>query len=118
VRQHPALGSAILATLPFLAEVSRLVLAHHERWDGGRYPDHAAGDAIPQGAWVLAVADAYLAMTSDRAWRRALRPSEALGVLVEERGKAYDPAIVDAFVHLAGTGKLGLVDQTIAIQTR
>ena len=118
VRQHPALGSAILATLPFLADVSRLVLAHHERWDGGGYPDHAAGDAIPRGARILAVADAYLAMTSDRAWRRALRPSEALGVLVEERGRAYDPAVVDAFVHLAGTGKLGLVDQTIAVQSR
>jgi putative two-component system response regulator len=64
------------------------------------------------------VADAYRAMTCDRAWRRALRPSEALGVLVEERGRAYDPAVVDAFVHLAGPGKLGLVDQTIAVQSR
>ena len=118
VRQHPALGAAILAALPFLRDASRVVLAHHERWDGDGYPDHAAGEAIPLGGRILAVADAYLAMTSDRSWRRALRPSEALGIIVEERGKAYDPTVVDAFLHLAGTGRLGLVDQTIALQTR
>ncbi|HEY8861175.1 MAG TPA: HD domain-containing phosphohydrolase, partial [Candidatus Limnocylindria bacterium] len=100
VRRHPALGETILAALAFLGDASRLVRAHHERWDGSGYPDRLSAQEIPQGARILSVADAFVAMTSERPYRAALRPAEALGLLIAERGRAFDPAVVDAFAEL------------------
>jgi HD-GYP domain-containing protein (c-di-GMP phosphodiesterase class II) len=100
VRRHPALGETILAALAFLGDASRIVRAHHERWDGTGYPDRLAAAEIPQGARILSVADAFVAMTSERPYRAALRPAEALGLLIAERGGAFDPAVVDAFAEL------------------
>ena len=100
VRRHPALGETILAALAFLGDASRIVRAHHERWDGTGYPDRLAAAEIPQGARILSVADAFVAMTSERPYRAALRPAEALGLLIAERGGAFDPAVVDAFAQL------------------
>jgi HD-GYP domain-containing protein (c-di-GMP phosphodiesterase class II) len=100
VRRHPALGETILAALAFLGDSSRIVRAHHERWDGNGYPDRLAAHEIPQGARILSLADAFVAMTSERPYRAALRPAEALGLLIAERGRAFDPAVVDAFAEL------------------
>ncbi|HEV8230204.1 MAG TPA: HD domain-containing phosphohydrolase [Candidatus Limnocylindria bacterium] len=108
VERHPLLGESILHTLTFLAPAARIVRAHHERWDGSGYPDRLRADDIPRGASVLAVADAYVAMTAPRAHRAALRPPDALGQLLEHRGAHFDPAAVDALVSLAGTGALVL----------
>ena len=109
VRRHPVLGETILAALAFLGEASRVVRAHHERWDGTGYPDRLAGEEIPYGARILSVADAYVAMTSERPYRAALRPAEAMGNLVAARGEAFDPRVVDAFVALSASGELGPV---------
>jgi hypothetical protein len=109
VKRHPVLGETILAALAFLGEASRVVRAHHERWDGTGYPDRLAGEEIPFGARILSVADAYVAMTSDRPYRAALRPAEAMGNLVAARGEAFDPRVVDAFVALSASGDVGPV---------
>ena len=72
----------ILSALAFLGGASGVVRAHHERWDGTGYPDQLAGEDIPLGARILAVADAFVAMTSERPYRAALRPAEAMGLLM------------------------------------
>lgn len=98
IRRHPVLGETILAALTFLGGASRIVRSHHERWDGTGYPDQLAGDTTPLGARILGVADAFVAMTSERPYRAALLPAEAMGALLAARGKAFDPVVVDAFV--------------------
>jgi HD-GYP domain-containing protein (c-di-GMP phosphodiesterase class II) len=108
VRRHPALGETILAALAFLGDASRIVRAHHERWDGSGYPDQLAADEIPLAARILSLADAFVAMTSERPYRAALRPAEALGVLIAARGHAFDPAVVDVFAALNTSAGLGM----------
>jgi HD-GYP domain-containing protein (c-di-GMP phosphodiesterase class II) len=108
VRRHPMLGQTILAALAFLDGAARVVRAHHERWDGAGYPDQLAATEIPLGARILSVADAFVAMTSDRAYRAALRPAEAMGLLIAARGSSFDPNVVDAFVALNSSDALGV----------
>ncbi|GAC1486310.1 MAG: HD-GYP domain-containing protein [Candidatus Limnocylindrales bacterium] len=108
VERHPLLGETILATLAFLSPVAAIVRAHHERWDGTGYPGGLRAEDIPIGARVVAVADAYTAMTSRRPYRAALRASEAMGAVVQARGRAFDPAVVDALIALGGAGTLPL----------
>jgi HD-GYP domain-containing protein (c-di-GMP phosphodiesterase class II) len=108
VRRHPVLGETILAALAFLGEAARIVRSHHERWDGTGYPDRLAETEIPLGARILSVADAFVAMTSERPYRAALRPAEAIGLLIAARERAFDPAVVDAFVALNTSGELGV----------
>lgn len=107
VRRHPVLGETIVAALAFLGDASRIIRAHHERWDGTGYPDQLSEVQIPLGARILSVADAFVAMTSERPYRAALRPTEALGLLIAARGRAFDPAVVDAFVRLNTARALG-----------
>ena len=106
VSRHPVLGETILASLSFLGDASRFVRAHHECWDGSGYPDAHSGEDIPLGGRILRVADAFVAMTSERPYRAALRPAEAFAALLEGRGQAYDPRVVDAFVSLGASGHL------------
>jgi response regulator RpfG family c-di-GMP phosphodiesterase len=101
IQQHPVLGWAIIAPLSFLREEALVVRHHHEWYDGRGYPDGLAGEAIPLTARVLAVADAFDAMTSTRPYRPALRVAEAVAEL--EKGAAsgqFDPTIVRAFVEV------------------
>jgi HD-GYP domain-containing protein (c-di-GMP phosphodiesterase class II) len=107
VRRHPVLGEAIIGALAFLGDAPRIIRAHHERWDGTGYPDQLSEEEIPLGARILSVADAFVAMTSERPYRAALRPTEALGLLIAARERAFDPAVVDAFVRLNTSGALG-----------
>ena len=108
VERHPLLGETILATLAFLGPVAEIVRGHHERWDGSGYPGHLRSEDIPLGARIVAVADAFVAMTSPRPYRAALRASEAMGAVVQARGQAFDPAVVDALVALGEAGTLPL----------
>jgi HD-GYP domain-containing protein (c-di-GMP phosphodiesterase class II) len=77
--------------------VASLVRASHERWDGGGYPDALVAEQIPVGARIVAVADAYAAMTAGRPYRKARSAEEALAELRREAGAQFDPAVVDAW---------------------
>jgi diguanylate cyclase (GGDEF)-like protein len=98
VKQHVALGDAIVGAVPQLAEVRAGVRHHHERWDGSGYLDGLSGDAIPRIARILAVADAYSAMTTTRPYRKALSPNDALARVAEAAGSQLDPELASAFV--------------------
>ncbi len=96
MKQHPIIGQRILDAAPALAPVAAIVRASHERWDGGGYPDGLRGDAIPVGARIIAVCDAYDAMTSDRCYQQARSHHEALAELQDGAGTQFDPAVVEA----------------------
>ncbi|HET8756696.1 MAG TPA: diguanylate cyclase, partial [Solirubrobacteraceae bacterium] len=96
--QHTILGERILNAAPALRPVARLVRASHERWDGTGYPDRLAGEDIPLGARIVAVCDAYEAMTADRPYRKALTEHAAREQLSTNAGTQFDPAVVAAFL--------------------
>ena len=94
VKEHPAAGVAILAPARLPGPVLEIIRHHHERWDGCGYPDGLAGTAIPLGARVLAVADAFESITSERSWRGRLSPIEAAGLVETWSGVQFDPEVV------------------------
>jgi HD-GYP domain-containing protein (c-di-GMP phosphodiesterase class II) len=97
VREHPALGARILEPVPHCADILPMVLQHHERFDGAGYPAGLAGTAIALDARVLAVADVYDAITSDRPYRRGLPARDAAVSISEGAGSQFDPDVVAAF---------------------
>jgi two-component system, cell cycle response regulator len=97
VRRHTIIGERIILAAPALARVASLVRASHERWDGTGYPDAVAGDAIPLGARIVAVADAFAAMLAGRPYRAARTADEALEELRRGAGTQFDAAVVDAW---------------------
>ena len=86
--------------LLYAAQIAR---GHHERWDGNGYPDQLSGEAIPLPARLMAVADIYDALRSRRPYKPAFNHSEAVGILIEGRGKHFDPLLIDAFIALEGS---------------
>jgi len=98
IRQHTIIGERIVAAAPPLQPVARLVRSSHERWDGGGYPDGLAGESIPVGARVAFACDSFDAMTSDRPYRPARRPDQALAELRRCAGTQFDPEVVEALV--------------------
>jgi HD-GYP domain-containing protein (c-di-GMP phosphodiesterase class II) len=99
IRQHPVQGAAIVARFAGYRGCAALVRHHHERWDGTGYPAGMAGDDIPLGARILAVADAYDAMTSARAYRPAMGRDKVLAILESGAGVQWDPRAVRTFVE-------------------
>ncbi len=105
VKRHPVVGEEILAPLPRAEQLLPAVRHHHERVDGAGYPDGLGGDQIPLFARIIAISDAYVAMTSDRPYRRRRTREEAIGILEQGAGKQWDAALVERFVRLVdGTG--------------
>ena len=100
MRRHPELGAALVGEIGFLRGARELILAHHERYDGGGYPRGLAGSTIPLGARVFAVADAFDALTTDRPYARARSWSEAAILIRADRGTAFDPDVVDVFMRV------------------
>jgi two-component system, cell cycle response regulator len=98
IYQHTILGERILHGAPALRPVARLVRASHERWDGSGYPDGLCGDEIPLGARIVAVCDAYEAMTADRTYRAAVSHELACQELRCSAGTQFDPEVVEAFL--------------------
>jgi HD-GYP domain-containing protein (c-di-GMP phosphodiesterase class II) len=96
LKMHPVVAAELLEQAPTLKDVAPIVYHHHEHYDGTGYASGLAGEAIPLAARVLAVADAYVAMTSDRPYRRAMPQDEALAELDNEAGTQFDPHVVDA----------------------
>jgi putative nucleotidyltransferase with HDIG domain len=100
IRQHPTFGNVILGPLKFLGQVSRLVKHHHERWDGTGYPDSLEAEAIPLESRIIAVADAFDAMTSSRPYREARSHEDAVAELGRMAGTQFDRDVVAAFCRV------------------
>lgn len=99
VKEHSLVGAHIIESIPFLKELCPVVKYHHERWDGTGYPEGLSGTAIPRLARILAVADAFDAMTSDRPYRPAMRLAPARQELIRFRGLQFDPEAIDALLE-------------------
>jgi putative nucleotidyltransferase with HDIG domain len=106
VQAHPALGAQLLRPLDMPPAVAAAVRHHHEWWDGAGYPDGLSGQEIPLAARLIAVVDAYDAMTSDRPYRRALAPDLAISELRRFSAAQFDPEIAGEFVAILETGVL------------
>lgn len=100
MKQHPEIGARILQMIAGLSDVARLVLAHHERFDGSGYPLGLKNDEIPLGARILAVVDAFGSMITDRVYRPARTAEAAIEELLRCSGKDFDPVVVESFVRL------------------
>jgi|GEM_PF-1288980 diguanylate cyclase (GGDEF)-like protein len=100
VRRHTQIGERIVTAAPSLAHTANLVRSHHERYDGSGYPDRLAGDAIPLGASVIAVCDAFGAMTKTRPYTDAIKVTDALNELRRCAGTHFHPDVVRAFCDL------------------
>jgi HD-GYP domain-containing protein (c-di-GMP phosphodiesterase class II) len=100
MKSHTVKGAAILATIPDLAPVLPIIRNHHERWDGRGYPDRLAGEQIPLAARIVAVADSFDAMTSNRPYRTGMSIDQAFDQLQKGAGTQFDPACSQAFLGL------------------
>lgn len=100
-RRHPRLGVSMLSTVRSLAAALPGVRYHHERFDGAGYPDGLSGDRIPYIARVLAVADSYSAMTSERSYQQAMSRDDACRELMRCAGRQFDPAVVGVFLRVS-----------------
>ena len=112
MREHAAIGGSILADSDSeLLKAGRIIaLSHHERWDGTGYPQGLKGEAIPLWGRICAVADTFDAVTSERSYKPAYSNEIALRILREERGKQFDPKIVDVFIQC--------FDEIVTVQTK
>jgi putative two-component system response regulator len=105
VRRHPATGAEMLKDVAYLVDSIPFVRHHHERWDGCGYPDGLAGIAIPDGARLLAIADALDTMTADRPYARAMTLEAACDEIERLAGQNYDPDLVPVFIRLGREGR-------------
>jgi putative two-component system response regulator len=106
IKRHPEYGARIVAPMRFATDVTPIILHHHERWDGSGYPHGLSGYAIPIGARIVAIVDAYDAMITDRPYRRALGRDEAIRRLCAGRAQEWDPDLLDLFVQLVQSERL------------
>jgi len=107
IRRHTEIGERIVTAAPSLAHTAGLVRSHHERYDGSGYPDHLAGEEIPFGASIIAVCDAFGAMTKQRPYSDAITVAEALAELQRCSGSHFNPTVVRAFSELIEEPALG-----------
>ncbi len=102
MKKHPEIGASLLKDLEIFSEIIDIVLYEHERWDGSGYPKGLKGREIPLGARIIAVADVYNALVTDRPYRKAFSQEEALRMMREMRGVKLDPDVVDALFAVLG----------------
>jgi diguanylate cyclase (GGDEF)-like protein len=114
MRQHTIVGERIVASATSLSDVAPIVRSSHERWDGGGYPDGLAGQAIPLGARIIAVCDAYDAMTTTRPYRTAMSEADAMAELRRCAGHQFDPSVVAAFERVVGIPGVGVPERLAA----
>jgi putative nucleotidyltransferase with HDIG domain len=98
IKKHPEWGYRTLKDSSELKDIAKYILHHHEHWDGSGYPDGLAGEEIPLISQIVAVADAWDAMCSDRSYRKALKKKEAINRILKDRGRQFSPAVVDVFL--------------------
>ncbi len=100
IKKHPQIGADILRPIQFMHDIIPLMLYHHERWDGKGYPAGLKGEEIPVGARIIAIADVYQALTSDRPYRKAYPKKEAVKIIKKGSGTQFDPNVVTAFLNV------------------
>lgn len=105
IKSHPQVGFEILNKVTLLRPTAEIVRYHHERWDGLGYPAGLKGENIPLGARIIALADAFDAMTSARSYRLPMTQAAAVQEVLRCRGTQFDPDIVDAFVAFCQAGQ-------------
>jgi|GEM_PF-1894996 len=104
IKRHPVAGEEILKPVKFLQEVAKVIRQHQERWDGKGYPDGLKGEEIHLYARIVAVADAFDAMTSDRSYRKAMKVEDAVEEILRNSGTQFDPKVVEAFYRAYKNG--------------
>jgi HD-GYP domain-containing protein (c-di-GMP phosphodiesterase class II) len=104
MKGHAAMGEEIMKRFEILAEEARIIRHHHERFDGKGYPDQLAATTIPSCSRIIAVCDAYDAMTSNRPYRKALSLAEAMEEIKRGSGKQFDPCASEAFISVLDDG--------------
>lgn len=115
IKTHPGIGREVLAQHPLAPLALDAVTFHHERPDGGGYPERLVGEQIPEVARMVAISDAFDAMTSTRSYRKGMAIARALAILEEERGTQFDPTLTGHFLDLGWAGKLdGIVGHSLA----
>jgi putative nucleotidyltransferase with HDIG domain len=114
IKMHPLKGVEILHPISFIKTHMYLIRSHHERWDGKGYPDGLVGDDIPVGAQIVAVADAFDAMTSSRPYRKGMPPRQAAKEILKNIGTQFSKQIAEAFIHVfeGENGKANFKDLT------
>lgn len=100
IKRHSEIGAQIVHLVYFLEDVANIILNHHERFDGGGYPNGISGEDIPLCSRILAVSDVYDALTTDRPYRYAMPESKARQIILDGKGQQFDPAVVDAFLRV------------------
>ncbi len=110
IRGHPARGADVLARYGRFARAAEIIRHHHEALDGSGYPEGLRGDKIPMGSRIVAVIDAYDAITSTRSYRQAMPAAKGMAILGEKRGTQFDARVVDVFCRLLAEGTTERVD--------
>jgi len=100
IMKHPTVGADIISEMDFLKDVADIIRYHHERYDGTGYPEGIGGDEVPLEAYILAIADAYDAMTTDRPYRKALERKEALKEIGKNAGSQFHPSLAEKFISI------------------
>jgi putative two-component system response regulator len=106
MKKHPCLGADMIKDIPYLAHSIQAIRHHHEKWNGTGYPDGLAGDDIPMPARIIAVADAFDAMTTTRVYRTARSLEDARDEVLSGVGQFYDPKVIEAFKRTWDAGEL------------
>lgn len=107
IRAHPVLGERILSPLPVADGVRKVIRCHHERMSGEGYPDGLCGEEIPLGARIVAICDAYDAMTNPRSYRPPRTMEKALLILIQDEGERWDPRLIQTFLRVVPEGPCG-----------
>lgn len=109
--RHAERGQFALLQIEQLKDAALLIRHHHENYDGSGYPDHLAGLAIPMGARIIAAANEYDGLTSGTMLQQPMKPKDALAYLIENRGKRYDPAVIDRYMELLSEQLKHVIDE-------
>jgi diguanylate cyclase (GGDEF)-like protein/PAS domain S-box-containing protein len=105
IKRHPQIGADIIRPIQFLRDLIPFIYYHHERWDGKGYPTRIKGEDIPLGARVIAIADVYQALISDRPYHKAFTKSAAIDIIKKSSGTQFDPRVVSAFLAVVSKEK-------------
>lgn len=108
IREHSRMGAEIVKTIPLLQDTTDIIKHHHERYDGRGYPDGLKGDKIPMGSRIIVIADAFDAITTGRTVFGKCDVESALSIMQLEKGRQFDPELIDAFVAMIRAGRMGI----------